>query len=575
MLAEGLIEENVVACGGTEHHAHTHAVGTVFVNQLDGVGRVAQTLRHLASQLVAHDTGEVDVLEGHLAGILVAGHDHAGHPEEDDVGAGHQVGSGVVVGQLLAVGVVDAVEEADGPQPGGEPGVEGVFVLAQLLYGEMLVAGQLAGLGKGVVGVQRYHKLLFLALGGGKEISRYAVSPPQLARDAPVLYVLQPALVGVLVFGGMELYLVVHHGRQGDVGKVLHAQEPLHAQARLHGGVGIALRVAHLVLIVLYLLHQAGFLQVEAYLAAHIHAVHAHVEGRLAAHCAVGIEYVDALQVVLLAQHVVVGVVAGGHLQTARAELNLHIAVLDDGDDTVHQRYNHLLAFEPLVLGVFGVDAHGGVAHDGLGACGGHYGIAAALGVAVHHFLFRTGLTAQVVVGHIVFQIVELALLVVVYHLFVAQGCLGFGIPVHHAQTAVDEPLLIKVNKDLEHALRALLVHGEGGAVPVAAGAQSAQLLQDDAAVLMSPVPGMGEELLTGQVALLDALLGQLAHHLGFGGDGGMVGAGHPEGILALHACAPHQDVLYGVVQHVSHVEHACHIGGRNHDGVGLASVGF
>ena len=35
------------------------------------------------------------------------------------------------------------------------------------------------------------------------------------------------------------------------------------------------------------------------------------------------------------------------------------------------------------------------------------------------------------------------------------------------------------------------------------------------------------------------------------------------------------QDILNRVVQHVSHVEHTCHIWGRNDDGVGLTFVGF
>ena len=43
-----------------------------------------------------------------------------------------------------------------------------------------------------------------------------------------------------------------------------------------------------------------------------------------------------------------------------------------------------------------------------------------------------------------------------------------------------------------------------------------------------------------------------------------MVGAGHPEGVLARHAGAPHQDVLYGVVEHVAHVQHTRDVGRRD-----------
>ena len=114
-----------------------------------------------------------------------------------------------------------------------------------------------------------------------------------------------------------------------------------------------------------------------------------------------------------------------------------------------------------------------------------------------------------------------------------------------------------------------------GGAVPVAGGTETAELLQDDAAVLVRPVPGVAQELVAGQIGLLDALLCQLIHHLGLGGDGSVVGAGHPAGVLALHAGAAHQNILYGIVQHVAHVEHTRHVGGRDDNGVRLAAIGF
>ena len=33
--------------------------------------------------------------------------------------------------------------------------------------------------------------------------------------------------IGVLVLLRIELYIIVHHRREGDVGKVLHLEEPL------------------------------------------------------------------------------------------------------------------------------------------------------------------------------------------------------------------------------------------------------------------------------------------------------------------------------------------------------------
>ena len=293
------------------------------------------------------------------------------------------------------------------------------------------------------------------------------MSPPQLAADAPVLDVLQPVLVRVLVLGGIELQLVVHDGRQGHVGKVLHLEEPLHGELRLDGHVG-TLGEAHLVGVGLHLLQQAGGGEVFLNLFAHVEAVHTYVQTGGFAQGAVVVEDVDARQVVLLAQHVVVHVVGRCHLQAARTELYVHIVVLDDGDDTAYEGHDDFLALQPLVLGVGRIDTHGRIAHDGLRAGRGNYGIAAALGIAVNHFTFGTGFARHVVVGHVVFQVVELAVLFLVDHFLVAQGGQRLGVPVHHAHAAVDESLVIQVDKHLDDALAALLVHGEGRAVPVA-----------------------------------------------------------------------------------------------------------
>ena len=93
--------------------------------------------------------------------------------------------------------------------------------------------------------------------------------------------------------------------------------------------------------------------------------------------------------------------------------------------------------------------------------------------------------------------------------------------------------------------------------------------------MLVGPVPCMLQELVASQVMLLDALLGEFLHHLGLSGDRGVVGARHPTGILTLHTGPAHQNILNGVIQHVSHVEHTSHIGWWNDDGLGLTSVGF
>ena len=276
-----------------------------------------------------------------------------------------------------------------------------------------------------------------------------------------------------------------------------------------------------------------------------------------------------------LTQHIVVGIVCRSHLQTTRTELDIHIAILNHRNHPVHQWHNHLLALQPLGLRVFRVHTHRRIAHDGLRTSGSHYCII-ALGILVNHIALTTLVDSILEFrSHIVFQIEQMTLLFLIDHLFSRECRQCLGIPVHHTQTTIDVALVIQVNKHLDNTLATLLVHCECRTVPIARCTQLAQLFQDDATVLMCPRPGMLQELLTCQVALLDTLASQFLHHLSLSSNRSVVGTWYPTSVLALHAGTTHQDILYGIVQHMSHVQHTCHIRWWNHDGIRLSSIGF
>ena len=90
----------------------------------------------------------------------------------------------------------------------------------------------------------------------------------------------------------------------------------------------------------------------------------------------------------------------------------------------------------------------------------------------------------------------------------------------------------------------------------------------------MGPVPGMLQELGATQIRLFDPLLGQLSHHPCFGGNGGMVGTRHPEGIFSHHTSPADQHILKGIVEHVPHVQHTGNVGWRNDNAIGFPLIG-
>ena len=251
---------------------------------------------------------------------------------------------------------------------------------------------------------------------------------------------------------------------------MLHLQEPLHTETRLNSSVRITFRIAHLVVIILYLLHQAGSLQIDRNLLAHLHAIHTDVHASCFADGCIRIEDVDGLQVVLLTQHVVVRIVCRSHLQATRTKFNIDIAVFNHRNYTAYQGDNHLFALQPLILRVFRVDTHGRITHDRFRTSGSNDSIPAAGRIAVNHLLFSTCLATHIIVCHVILQVVELALFIVVDHLLIAQSRLGFRIPVDHTQTAIDQSFVIQITEHLDHTGTPGFIHRESRTVPIAAG---------------------------------------------------------------------------------------------------------
>src|SRR5205085_11544154 len=90
----------------------------------------------------------------------------------------------------------------------------------------------------------------------------------------------------------------------------------------------------------------------------------------------------------------------------------------------------------------------------------------------------------------------------------VGDGGLEFRVPVHQALVAVEEPLAVELDEDLEDGSAEARVHGEALVGPVARRAEPAELAGDRAAALRLPLPDLVDELVAGEIgALLLALI--------------------------------------------------------------------
>jgi len=457
-----LVQLDLSALGGKGGHGEAQGVGAVGAHHLQRIDDVAGGFGHLLAVLVADQGVQVDVVEGHLIHEVQPHHHHPGHPEEEDVEAGDQDRGGVEGGQLR--GFVRPAQGGEGPEGRGEPGVQNIGLLGQLGGTALGAAGRLAGLDD---------QLAALGAGPGRD----AMAPPDLPGDAPVADVVHPAVIGVVPGLGVDVDPPVAHRRHRLVGQGPHRDEPLLGGGGFGDGLA-AIAVADPVLVGFDLLQEALFLQVGDDLLAAGEAIEAGVLAGQFVHHPVAVDDLEAGQVVAVAELVVVAVMRGGNLERPGAEILLHIGVGDHRDGPVSKGQLDRHHRQVGVALILGVDRHGRIAQHGLGPGGGDDQEAAAIGQRIA-------------------DVVELAVGGLVFDLVVSQGGVAARAPVDHVVALVDQPFLVKADEDLAHRLRQPLVHGEAFPLPVAGTAQLLELVDDDPAFLLPPVPNPVDKLFT------------------------------------------------------------------------------
>ncbi len=220
------------------------------------------------------------------------------------------------------------------------------------------------------------------------------------------------------------------------------------------------------------------------------------------------------------------------------------------------------------------MDRDAGVAEHGLGSGGGDDEVVAGLvGGRVPLVVPVDGVLIGRAVLERIAQPPERAAGLDLLDLEIADRGLEMRVPVDQPLAAVDETLLVKLDERAQNRVVEALVHGEAVAREIEAVAEAAALFEDGAAGAFLPLPDLGHEGLAAHLAASGrALAGQFAldHHLG--GDAGVVEAGLPEHVEALHALPAGEDVHERVVEGVAHVQRAGDVGRRQQDAEGLGA---
>ena len=535
LLVDVRVELNILVVGAQRKQVVAHGVGTVHANEVHGVNAVALGLGHAAAVLGQDRRVDNDVLKGHLVQEVQRAHNHSGDPQRDNVARGDERRRGVMALEQLRL--LRPALRGKGPQLRAEPGVQHILVLVYVMTAAL--GAHVGVLGQGVL------PAAVLAVEHGD-----AVAPPQLARDAPVLEVLHPGGVGLRPARGMERDLAGVDRIERRPLELVNGHKPLLRKPRLQCGVA-TVAVHDGVIEVLDVIEQVVLLEpLDDGLAALV-AVHA---GKLTITLndhRVLVENVDLRQVVGLTHGVIVGVVGRGNLDKAGAKVGVDMPILKNGDLAVDDGELDGLTHKGGLLGVLRGDGDARVAEHGLGARGGDDDVVLAVDR----------------LGQRVTQVPQMALLVLVLGLVVRDSGGAVGAPVDDALAAIDQTVVVPVAEDFTHSLGVVLVHGKALVVEVDGAAHALDLLDDDAAVLVGPIPAGVDKLIATDFQAADALALELLVDLGLRSDTGVVGAEHPARGLAAHAGHADDGVLDGVVGGVAHVELAGHVGRRNGDG--------
>ena len=180
---------------------------------------------------------DVDILEGRLAHNLHAEGDRPRHPEEDNVVSRHQDAGGIEEIQLRRL--VRPAQRGEGPEPGGEPGIQHVLILVEVCASAFFA---------GFRHFPRHrHLAAFVAVIGGNPMP-----PPELAGNAPVADIFHPVIINFIKPLGDKLHIPSAHGLNGRFCQLLHGDEPLAGHHGFHSGMA-AVAGAYVMGIVLFL----------------------------------------------------------------------------------------------------------------------------------------------------------------------------------------------------------------------------------------------------------------------------------------------------------------------------------
>ena len=281
---------------------------------------------------------------------MQAEHHHPCIPEKENVVAADQQRRGIKRSHVRRI--VGPAQCGKRPKPRAEPCVQHVRILLQLpaaafraFFGR--AGGHRASSNDGHSRISRRRDAAARAVP-----DRNAVSPPKLARDAPIANICQPVGENLALVVGRNLDQALLHRCQPSISQRPHLAKPLCRHARLdHGFASIA--HPHRERMIVHFDEQSLRFQIGHHAAACVEPIQPRVRPRCGAHLPVLGHHVDLRKLMPAPHFEIVRIVRRSYFHRPGAEFAIHISVGDDGNFAVHQRQQNLLAHQMPVALVF------------------------------------------------------------------------------------------------------------------------------------------------------------------------------------------------------------------------------
>ena len=280
---------------------------------------------------------------------------------------------------------------------------------------------------------------------------------------------------------------------------------------------------------------------------------------------------------------VIVEIMRAGDFHRARAEIGIGVFVGDDRDQTTvffgPNRNFAQLTHDGRIACIRRMHRNCAVAQHRFGAgCRDRDIVAGFVQRHVPVFVFF-----DVFIGRTtrerVFKVPHIAVDFDVFDFKIRDGSFKLRIPVDQPFTAIDQVVVVHLNKNFDDGIVEILLpgfritgrttHGKSFAGPIAGCAQPFQLADDGAARFDLLLPDTVDEFFAPHLCARRLAVGRhfaFGHHLR--GDTGVVCARLPKCVEPAHPVPTHQNVLQRVIERVPHMQAARHIGGGDHDAI-------